>query len=351
MIWLTLRQFRVQAAVVFGLLAVLTAALLATGPGLADEYDSGLAACGAGGDCTQFTRLFFNDHQNQLVLLVGVVLFLPGIIGVFWGAPLITREIEHGTHRLVWTQSITRTRWLAAKLGLVGLAAVVAAGLAVLAVSWWSDPIDQAAASTSAARVTPVVFMARGVVPIGYAAFAFALGVSVGILVRRTLPAMAITLVAFVAVQVAVPMLVRPHLVPPVTRTVVITADNRGEMLLRKGEDGRLSLLVQAEGEQASWTLENATVDSSGRKLDEVLLTGAGASACEARPPAPNGEPPDGPPQACFDFIKQQGYRQTVVYHPADHFWPLQRAETGLFAVLTLGLTGFCFYWTRRRLS
>ncbi|MFI0409917.1 ABC transporter permease [Actinomadura sp. 3N508] len=351
MIWLTMRQFRVQAAVVFGGLTVLAAALLLTGPGLADEYDSGLAACGAGGDCTRFTRLFFSDHQNQLILLVAVVLFLPGIIGVFWGAPLITREIEHGTHRLVWNQSVTRTRWLAAKLGLVGLAAVVAAGLAVLAVSWWSDPIDQAAVSTGAARITPAVFMARGIVPLGYAAFAFALGVTVGVLVRRTLPAMAITLVAFAAVQIAVPMLVRPHLVPPVTRTIEITADNRGEIMLRRGEDGRVSLLLQAEAEQASWTLENTTVGSSGRKLDEIILTGPGAAACEARPPAPNGEPPDGPPQACFDFIKQQGYRQKVVYHPADHFWPLQRAETGLFAVLALGLTGFCFYWTRRRLS
>ena len=61
--------------------------------------------------------------------MTAVVLVLPALIGLFWGAPLIARELEAGTHRLVWNQSITRTRWLAVKLGLTGLAAMVAAGL------------------------------------------------------------------------------------------------------------------------------------------------------------------------------------------------------------------------------
>ncbi|URN01915.1 hypothetical protein LUW76_32985 [Actinomadura madurae] len=59
---------------------------------------------------------------------------------------------------------------------------------------------------------------------------------------------------------------------------------------------------------------------------------------------------PDGPPEQCFAEIARLGYQQKVVYHSAGRFWPLQWAETGLFAVLTAGLTGLCFYWTRRRL-
>ena len=82
--------------------------------------------------------------------VTAVVLVLPALIGLFWGAPLIARELEAGTHRLVWNQSITRTRWLAVKLGLVGLAAIAAAGLGSLAVDWWSDPIDKAAAAADA---------------------------------------------------------------------------------------------------------------------------------------------------------------------------------------------------------
>ena len=64
---------------------------------------------------------------------------------------------------------------------------------------------------------------ARGVVPIGYAAFAFILGVTLGVLFRRTLPAMAITLAVFAAVQITMPLWIRPHLVPPVQVTLPFT--------------------------------------------------------------------------------------------------------------------------------
>src|SRR4029453_7285318 len=77
--------------------------------------------------------------------VTAVVLLLPALIGLFWGAPLLARELEAGTHRLVWNQSITRTRWLAVKLAVTGLAAMTAAGLGSLVVSWWANPIEKAA--------------------------------------------------------------------------------------------------------------------------------------------------------------------------------------------------------------
>ena len=33
------------------------------------------------------------------------VILLPALIGIFWGAPLIARELESCTYRLSWTQS------------------------------------------------------------------------------------------------------------------------------------------------------------------------------------------------------------------------------------------------------
>ena len=54
-------------------------------------------------------------------LSVLVILVAPAIIGIFWGAPLIARELEAGTFRLTWNQSITRTRWLTVKLALIGI--------------------------------------------------------------------------------------------------------------------------------------------------------------------------------------------------------------------------------------
>ena len=217
MIWLTWRQFRAQAAMMAAALAVLAVILVVTGPGLADDYASGIATCTAqSGGCANFADRFFQNHQDAFLAVTAVVLVLPALIGLFWGAPLITRELEAGTHRLVWNQSITRTRWLAVKLGLTGLAAMIAGSLASLAVTWWSSTIDQAA-TDQFPRLSPLVFAARGVVPIGYAAFAFALGVTVGMLVRRTLPAMVVTLVVFLAVQIAMASVVRAHLLPPTT--------------------------------------------------------------------------------------------------------------------------------------
>ena len=55
------------------------------------------------------------------MLGTGLAYVVPAVIGIFWGAPMIAREIEAGTYRLVWTQSITRTRWLVSKLGVAGI--------------------------------------------------------------------------------------------------------------------------------------------------------------------------------------------------------------------------------------
>ena len=68
----------------------------------------------------------------------------PALIGLFWGAPLIARELETGTYRLAWNQSVTRSRWTLAKLGIGGLASVAVAGLLSLMITWWASPINTA---------------------------------------------------------------------------------------------------------------------------------------------------------------------------------------------------------------
>ena len=112
---------------------------------------------------------------------------------MFSGAPLAARELETGTFRLAWTQGVTRTRWLAAKLAIAGIAA---AELFSLMVNWWASPIHKAMSRYN--PFTPDSFH-TGVAPAGYAAFAFALGVTAGLFIRRTLPAMAVTLAVFTA--------------------------------------------------------------------------------------------------------------------------------------------------------
>lgn len=337
MIWLTLRQFRTQAATGFAAIAVLAAVLAATGPGLSGDYASGKAACSATGDCSTFTGRFFDDHQAVFLALIALVLILPALIGLFWGAPLIGRELENGTHRLVWNQTITRTRWLAVKLALIGLATTAAAGLGSLAVTWWSGPIDESAAD-ELPRLSPLVFGARGVVPVGYAAFAFVLGVVVGMLVRRSVPAMAATLAIFAAVQIAVPLLIRPHLLPPTRVTTPITGANL-KSLMADGAGGPIQLRLKAP-EAGAWILSQHTVDASGRITDDIKVSLASGPCAPAQ-----GAPTK---QACMAEINRLGYRQRMSYQPPGRFWPLQWSEAGLYVLLTLGLTGLCLHRIRR---
>ncbi|MGH3217794.1 MAG: ABC transporter permease subunit [Streptosporangiaceae bacterium] len=226
MIWLTWRQFRVQAVTAAAALAAFAILLAVTGPHLAHLYaGSGIGGC-HGGSCGFLAGNFLQqlDGGNYGVLyLLGVVIILlcPAVIGIFWGAPLIAREIETGTYHLAWTQSISRQRWLAVKLALTGPAAMaVTEGLSLMQ-AWWAAPIGRAVGRgaigdrLSMNEFSALVFATHGITPLGYAAFAFALGVTVGVLLRRAIPAMAVTLAIFAALQIAMPLWVRPHLFTP----------------------------------------------------------------------------------------------------------------------------------------
>jgi hypothetical protein len=279
-----------------------------------------------------------------------VVYAVPAVIGVFWGAPLIAREVEAGTHRLVWTQSVTRNRWLATKLGLGLLAAMAASALVSMAVTWWCAPVDKAINAgygtglMNMPRINPAIFAARGIAPVGYAAFAFVLGVALGALLRRTVPAMAVTLVVFVLVQVAMPLWVRPHLVAPVQELAPITKANLHGF--SGSGPGHIDALVVAFDKTGAWVLSSRTVDSSGHVLDRLP---SWVTGCLQRPGT-------GPQQvapaiaSCFDQVAAHHLRQRVTYQPAGHYWTLQWRETGLVLGGTALLAGACF-WRVRRLS
>ena len=115
-----------------------------TGPHLVHLYDTTVANCAARADCDTARAAFLQNDDTLRTLLGSLVRAVPAIIGIFWGAPLVARELESGTYRLAWTQSITRTRWLAVKLGVIGLASMAVAGLLSLIVTWWASPLDRA---------------------------------------------------------------------------------------------------------------------------------------------------------------------------------------------------------------
>ncbi|WP_328743868.1 transporter [Streptomyces sp. NBC_00285] len=326
MIWLTWRQLRMQTAVVVATLAVLVALLTATGPRLASLRTT------AGGDLIQ--QLTSADTALYFAGAV-TVLLVPALLGMFWGAPLVARELESGTHRLAWNQSVTRTRWLLTKLIVTGGTAVAAAGLASFAVSWWSSPIDQAVSAGGSdntdnfvPRVDPAVFAARGIVPLGYALFAFVLGVTLGVVVRRTIPAMAATLATSTALQVAMPLWIRPHLATPSTVTVPFRPGTMANL--------RLDSVSQVDiGRPDSWVVAEQTLNATGHPAAHLPESYAD---CDS-------------PKVCLTALAKAGYHQRVTYQPAGNFWILQWAEASVYAVLVAVVGAFCFWWCRRRVT
>jgi hypothetical protein len=358
MIRLTWRQFRAQATVAFGALAAIAVVLTVTGPGLVHLYHTSIVPCQAQGDCPVAISAFVS--RDGLLQGLGLVLVVvPAVIGVFWGAPLLARELDTGTYQLAWTQSVPRQRWLAVKLGLVGLASVAVAGLLSLMVTWWSSPIDRVNANPFA------VFDHRGIVPFGYTAFAFALGVTVGMLLRRTVPAMVVTLVAFAAIRVAVTRWVRPYLIAPLRIVSAVVPPSAGN-----GPGN-----AAAPPSPGDWVLSDQTINAAGRVIGQngaisygggrfgILFSPAGdgrttlggAGLCPNRFPAQAGGAPGGQPSAAFSQAARECVsrlvRQVLSYQPTSRYWPLQWYELAIFAGLALILAGFSFWWMRRRFA
>jgi hypothetical protein len=316
MMWMAWRQFRTQAAVVFGAMVVLAVVLVVTGLRLRHLYDvSGIPSCSAAGDCDTVTTAFTN-HYRWLQTLLGSVLimFLPAVTGAFWGAPLLAREFDTGTFRLAWTQSITRTRWLAAKIAVVGTASVAASGLLSWLVTWWSTPLD----GLSDNKFDPSVFSERDVVPMGYAAFAFALGLIAGLLIRRTLPAMATTLVGYITARLVVLEWARPHFAAPLHVTASMPEPGSGPAKAVKAP-------AASQIPQGSWIVSSRITDPTGHSVGAIRITPA--DPCVAN-------------HNCL-----AGYHQTITYQPPSRYWPFQWDETALFLGVAVVLIGFCFWW------
>ncbi len=350
MIRLTLRQFRMQALLAFAALAIVGVTVAITGPHLVYLYDTTVASCKAPADCSLAAKDFVANNSLLQIGLGTLLLIAPALIGIFWGAPLIARELEAGTYRLAWTQSVTRTRWLAVKLGLYGVAATAVGALFSLMVTWWFSPIDKVNANS----FTPGVFDERGIVAIGYAAFAFALGVTAGLLIRRTVPAMAATLVAFVAARLAMIYLVRPNLVAPEHISTALRSSSG--LGFGPGPSG-ITFMADPPNIPNALVISSQIVDKAGQVPTDQSLHQFLYNACPniVAPVAPPSGVTRGPAnQASFqDCITQLSaqFHLAVTNQPADRYWAFQWYEMAIFLGLAVVLIGFCFWWVRRRLT
>lgn len=300
MIWLTWRQFRTQAVVTLAALAALATYLVILGYQMRHAYTTDIVGCQPA-DCTGARRDFENAYGTQVTLIGALLLGVPALIGVFWGAPLITRELEEKTDRMVWNQSVTRTRWLAVKLTLLTLISMAVTGLYSLLLTWSASRYDQLIGE----RFGALTFASRNIAPVGYAAFALLLGTVIGLLVRRTLPAMALTLALLAVTQVLMPTALRQHLMTPVTSTVKLDVEamSRADFMSMNESGARIDGYTMP----GAWSL---TSSSQLFNTDGTPYTAKQAEQCR-----------QSDPQAAMECTAQQNPHFSYTYQPADRYW------------------------------
>jgi ABC-type transport system involved in multi-copper enzyme maturation permease subunit len=330
MIWLTWRQFRTQALVAAIALAAVAAYLLYLGVQIRHDYTTDVVNC-VPSDCSTSQRLFVGRFEAPLGLLGALLIAVPGFIGIFWGAPLVARELETHTDRLVWNQSVTRRRWLGVKLAVLGAAAVAVTGLYSLLLTWSASRYDQWVGG----RFGALSFAARDVAPLGYAAFAFTLGVLVGLLVRRTVPSMAIVAGLFVVVQIVVPNVIRSHLMTPVTTTVAFTADVMDHANGFGFNDTSARMVGYTQ--PGAWSLDS-----------EILIYTADGTPYNAKLARPCMTGDRDEDKVCMG---QQNLHFQYTYQPGSRYWPFQWIELAGYTALTVLLAGFGLWWIRRRVA
>ena len=309
MTWVGWRLQRTETFIVLGILALVAALLVPTGIQMADAYrHDGLAAClsiNASPSCSNA----IGDFQSRFQGLWNAGNFftlVPGLIGVALAAPFIL-DLEQGTYRLAWTQSITRGRWLAGKFGLPIGAALLASGVLILLFTWWRTP-----EANLNGRLENGVFDTTGTVVIGYTFFALGLALALGAVWRRSAASLTIAFIGYFAARIVVDLWLRNHLVAPHTATW-------------KGAQ-QPSFLYNAHVLSISATLHGHQLFSSvgnGFLGGHVAVQAPGAS------------------KAIFH----------ATYLAASDFWPLQLTETALFTGLAALLIVFAALWTRERVA
>jgi ABC-type transport system involved in multi-copper enzyme maturation permease subunit len=290
MIWVSWRQHRSQAIACLALLAALTVYAFIESTSMRSAFSNdGLAACLAhsqGTACPNAVVNFMNQFSSQVnIAFWSVCLIIPGLIGVLVGGSLIARELEYGTWRLAWSQTIPRTRWLAVKLALVTGGLIVVGAVMTAVITWYRAPMDQLTG-----HFEHNIYDFEGLVPTAYILCAFGFAVLAGLLLRRSVPAMVAAFIPWLVIRLVVEFVFRPHFLTPLTATTSCTSVGCGS---------GIGFVPQA----------------TGRIGDLVLNMN----------------------------------RNTVTYQPADRFWTFQAIEAGIFVALTAAALGITIWLVHRR--
>lgn len=331
MIWLTWRQHRREALVFGVLVAAFAIYLIVLGRTMHDDFyhvtgGVSVASCSQQSQsalCADLVAVFYGKYSNLIQPALLWYLILPPLLGMFVGAPLLAREMETGTFRLIWTQSVTRLRWLLTKvLLLAGALALVFAAFIPL-IFWWKGPFEYGGPSD---MIGGQDYPIMGILPLAYALFALALGVAAGALFRRVIPAMLVTLGGYVGVAIALWNWGRQNWLSPRSVTWNPYVSNG-----------------PTNFKNSDWILFQGYVNQAGQRLN----TGDVWSTC-----APGGGPIEMRAGSSYNAcLHAHGWLSTIVWQPADRFWAFQGIESGVLVALALALVALTIWLVRRRIA
>jgi phosphotransferase system glucose/maltose/N-acetylglucosamine-specific IIC component len=310
MTWVGLRLQRTEGLIALAVLGLIAALLIPTGISMANAFHhDGLSAC-LGTNPSYACNNALNDFQSKfqsLFTLTGWLTLIPGLIGVLLAAPFIL-ELETGTYRLAWTQSITRRRWIAVKLTVPIVSALLIGGALILLMTWWRSPFVQLNG-----RLDTGTYDSEGTVILGYVLFALALALAVGVILRRAVVAIIVAFIGYFIARIFVDAWLRQRLVTPLSATWKASQAQPADL-------------------NHAWVLK---MTGSG---PGIVRTGGGGLFGGAHAQA-----------AASKLVGK--ITMHAVYQPPSHFWPLQLTETGLFAGVALVLIAFAAWWTHERVA
>lgn len=334
--WFVWRQHRNQFLVFSLLLAAFAALLIPTGVHYWDTYQQALRNCAQHPilySCSDLSDTLFTSQADGFIRIAEVLgtFGLPILVGLFIGSPLLAKEYEEGTNKLVWTQSVSRRKWLTIKLmWALGFALLYGIALTTL-VTWWSRTINTVALN----RFVQGHFETQGLMPVAYSVSFTAVGFMMSAWFRKTLVALAITFGVFVLCMASFANWIRPQYMTPVTVTAAMGPSDFTGKIPTNGV----------------WILSRNIVDKSGKTVNDIfpaappqcqqliqqLQSKAGAHGIAIKAGEGGGDPID----VCLD---KAGFHQVAKYQPAYRYWDFQRIEASIYlamAALSVAVT----YW------
>ncbi|MFD4763816.1 ABC transporter permease subunit [Streptomyces sp. NPDC058439] len=258
------------------------------------------------------------DKYTDPLFSVGRYLgYAPILAGVLIGAPLIAGDLESGTVKLVASQSVSRLRWLTTKLAVP--AALIALSTTALGavLTWWWNPVGSRTGNLGWAST---FFDVTGIMPAAYALLTFTVGAAIGMLLRRTLVSMVVTLGTVVAIAYIWDRfrLNLGHVLSVTTHKGVGPDARHPELPAGAAELGQGTYFLTDSGARLDWTT----------CLDQIESTRAHTSCLESR--------------------HVIGY--AADYLPASQMQPMQWLGAAAMLTATAAIVTFIIVWGRKRL-